>query len=576
MISIEVHSGKEGRQLFTLGEVRLWLPAGVWTETRVQALNYRAERLGDWSAKRLVKRLQRDRLPVMAYAGVDLHPLLYSLCSQLLRRRYAPALTALGDLRRSGVSGPVTLRVPASDAKFAEWLAGHPRFGGLDITIRISRRRTAREQLSVVSRAVRTLWACVAAPARQRRLPRPGRDVVLFLPHSEVAEGRCASLVRALAARGAMPVLVTDAHPPVDLTTPRVRFGELPVAPRQVAAVLRHIRALRTAGIESAIAPLALRPLVATVMRRALPLLYDCLVRAEGIRRVATASRARAIVFTSHHAYGHTAAVAAERAGIPSVWVQQAVMERRPYYGISWKRATKYLCWGEVDVLTLARAEADPRDVEVVGSFYVDELVRRMRNIDRAAARRGLGVAADTFLVTFISWWLWFTFTADDKRRWLTMIARAVEGLGETVHLLVKLHPVESDLTLDEAVVSAVLPRDRYTIMGPTSVLEEIMVASDLFVMPASTVAVVAGAMNMPIAYINTDNDAMEYARRGLVREVESVSALQAFVQGLRNGDVKVESANAVVDYIHSLDGDAGIRVADAVRRVMKPVVCAT
>jgi glycosyltransferase involved in cell wall biosynthesis len=264
--------------------------------------------------------------------------------------------------------------------------------------------------------------------------------------------------------------------------------------------------------------------------------------------------------------------VVARELHIPTLAVQHGVFASDdPMYEVLY--ADRLAVWGQAVKELVVSQGILPERVVCTGAPILDDLSRRQ--FRPMVLRQELGVPPTDRLITLASEpggsrHLY----ANEVHHMVMEILKAIQQLPTNFHLVIKLRPGEDGVFHRNAVASLDLS-DRVTVVQSVD-LHELLHASELVIVFASTVGLEAIALGRPLLVVNFTGrpDLVDYVDRGTALGVyREADLLPAIRRVLDDPAVQQRLAAArrqfVQDYLYRLDGLSSQRVVALVDRMI-------
>ncbi|HEV8255116.1 MAG TPA: hypothetical protein VGQ78_10185 [Vicinamibacteria bacterium] len=232
---------------------------------------------------------------------------------------------------------------------------------------------------------------------------------------------------------------------------------------------------------------------------------------------IAAVRPALVCLYAESSGWGRAAVAACREAGVPTLAIQHGILYPKYY---SYRHGPdeggcplpdRTALFGEsARRLLLELGHYPPQSLVLTGSPKFDELLAAAARRDRAALRRGLGVAEDERLVVVASRHRAIRDTHASIGPVLPGLVRAIESIP-AVRCLVKPHPAEAPADYAPDLAGAARIR-----VLPGGDLVELLQAADLLVTVESLSAVEALVLGRPVLVLNQPNHLRELVDRGV------------------------------------------------------------
>lgn len=535
-----------------------------------------------------------DRL--LGYEGIPIRSLLYNVLADDLfasLRLLAVVRHLLEHRRAEGVAF-----VSPSPTNLALFRAAAPNGHAVRTSARVvpSLVATARP----IARFVRDL----TVRGRRRAdhawsLGDPGAPKILFAGNAVACEDKHPNSFHALMAAGLGVAVLCYAGRQGALPIPHFVLNDATVSRRRQLSRWRHwlrfrchrraiARQLATIPVEPALGDLVPR-LCETALHRLLDRgLYVALDLLDVLEASVVRLRPDLLLFDNRHLFGLCAALAARKCGVPSVWAQDGVVgSEEP--GKMAMEADVCATWGHATDRYLKGTGIDASRVTAVGAPFMDDLAKRTF-LDRSALGGALGLSLEdgdrivSYMSVYVSLEALGPFAfggnpAQHKAAVVEEICRTVLAIPDA-KLIVKRHPADPDQDFDRAVVSRLLPADRFAVTTRPDLFYDILKHSDLVILhDGSTTGVEAAALGRPTLGVDFNNidgaGTNSWVREGIAIPVRTADEMLPAARAALF-DTGVRSALAdrrtlfMREWVHASDGRNCERLVETVVAAMR------
>jgi len=234
--------------------------------------------------------------------------------------------------------------------------------------------------------------------------------------------------------------------------------------------------------------------------------------------------------------------------------------------------SSKLALFGEDIKNRLIKEGVPLRKLEVTGSPKFDTLVK-LKNYSKEMLKKRWGIPLNKKVVLVLTQWFvedgsWST---NQRKLFISEIAKSISILNNNVMLIIKLHPPYErkedyyDILKDFAVLSLIFDLEP---------VHEIISISDVVVSVSSTAALEAMALEKPVLIINLFNQEDAYIFKGSgALYVENRDHILPLLKKLIYCPDEIVNKSKIENFIYeqsyTLDGNASKRIADLIRKMV-------
>jgi len=319
------------------------------------------------------------------------------------------------------------------------------------------------------------------------------------------------------------------------------------------------------------------RPDLAATLLLQLPWAVRCYEEmAEALERI---SPSLVVLYAESSGWGRAAVAACRARGVATLALQHGILYPRYYSYLhdadetDCPRPDLTAVFGDAAKRFLVEHGGyAPESLAVTGSPKFDELAGLAQRLDRAALRRGLGVAPEQKLLLVASR---FRGIRDTHQAIGSAFPRLLSAVGrmDDVRLVVKPHPAEAAEPYERVVRQ--LGSAGIRVLAPKASLDELFVAADALVTVESLSAVEALVLDRPVLVLNMPTNLAEMVEQGMALGVgvdeDPEAALRLLLFDAETAAALGRARERYLrDVAHGADGRATERLLELVRSLAR------